>query len=299
MIRALAAICLLLALSAQAQGARDSPEVVVTLRDSGYMLGDLIDEHVGSGFRMLCASMRIRCRCPGGSRRGSRFATQSSDRAMRPVRRSSSSRIRFSPKRRRRRASRCRSSSLKALDGANVVPVIVPTQAFLLSPALPATLTDDDRELRPSPEPALLARSCDPSRRARRVAARADRSGLSALALRSAAVPALCARSSRATLATLAKTARWRPRVRREEPRCCATWHAALNHCAGETLYPSTLERLFQRAPFLAPLRERIETMFASSWNAFYAPATGASPPPASVLSLVRESADRERGVPC
>jgi len=39
--------------------------------------------------------------------------------------------------------------------------------------------------------------------------------------------------------------------------------------------------------------------MFASSWNAFYAPATGASPAAASVLSLVRESADRERGVPC
>ena len=74
-------------------------------------------------------------------------------------------------------------------------------------------------------------------------------------------------------------------------------WHAALNRCAGETLYPSTLGRLFERAPFLAPLRERIESLFTASWNAFYA--AHATPPSASVLALAREAADRERGVPC
>jgi hypothetical protein len=76
--------------------------------------------------------------------------------------------------------------------------------------------------------------------------------------------------------------------------------HAALNRSAGETLYPSTLKRLFERAPFLLPLRERIESLFGASWNAFYGSSGESSLlPPANVLALLRDAADRERGVPC
>src|SRR5262249_48147710 len=159
---------------------------------------------------------------------------------------------------------------LKALGGASVLPVDVPAQTFLLSPALPATLTDVDRELRASPEPALLPEAATIV------------SALGALLFAMAAAGYLLWRYDRlpflpyapAPLAQLWR--RWRRRSDENLTTGDGTlllreWHTALNHCAGETLYPSTLERLFERAPFLAPLRKNIEELFAASWNAFYA----------------------------
>ena len=298
MIRALAAICLLLPLSAQAQGTRDSPEVVVTLRDSGYMLGDLLDEHVR--IRLPDAMHLDADSLPLPGRVAPWLEIRHAELGSRDASGSQELIVTYQIFAETEEAARVALPEfrLKALDGANVVPVIVPTQAFLLSPGLPATLTDVDRELRPSPEPALLPEAATLL------------GALGALLLALSAAGYLLWRYDRlpflpyapGPLARLWR--RWRKRrdgdlASDEGTALLREWHAALNHCAGETLYPSTLERLFQRAPFLAPLRERIETMFASSWNAFYAPATGASPPTASVLSLVRESADRERGVPC
>jgi hypothetical protein len=75
--------------------------------------------------------------------------------------------------------------------------------------------------------------------------------------------------------------------------------HTALSRSAGETLYPSTLERLFERAPHLAPLRERIARVFAASWSSFYDQNEEIPPSTASVLALLHDAADRERGVPC
>ena len=46
--------------------------------------------------------------------------------------------------------------------------------------------------------------------------------------------------------------------------------HAALNQVAGETLYPNTLARLFEQAPYLGHLRQSIESFFESSWKCFY-----------------------------
>ena len=76
-------------------------------------------------------------------------------------------------------------------------------------------------------------------------------------------------------------------------------WHAALNVSAGETLYPSTLPRLFSSAPHLEPLRERIEQLFARSWQSFYGPADAGAPAVEDLLGVLREAAERERGVPC
>ena len=162
----------------------------------------------------------------------------------------------------------------------------------------PSTLTDIDRELQPSLEPAFLPEG------------HAIAGALAAFVLMLAAAGYLLWRYDRlpflpyapGPLARLWR--RWRKRrdgnlTRDDETTLLREWHAALNDCAGETLYPSTLERLFQRAPFLAPSRDRIERLFAASWNAFYAPNAGTSPPVASVMTLVRELADRERGVPC
>ena len=75
--------------------------------------------------------------------------------------------------------------------------------------------------------------------------------------------------------------------------------HAALARSAGETLYPATLPRLFERAPYLAPLRTRIESTFAASWHRFYGVGEIAGVPARDVLALLREAADRERRVPC
>jgi mxaA protein len=94
----------------------------------------------------------------------------------------------------------------------------------------------------------------------------------------------------------------WRRRSRRdltldEETALLRDLHGALNRSAGETLYPSTLSRLFDRAPYLAPLRGEIERVFVASWRRFYG--RGDAPAPANVLATLQRAADRERGVPC
>jgi len=168
----------------------------------------------------------------------------------------------------------------------------VPAQSFLLSPALPSALTDRDRELRPSPEPAKLPVAAEVA------------GVLASVALALACAGWLLWRYDRLPFlpyapGPLARTwRRWRRRDGSDAEALLRDMHAALSRCAGETLYPSTLHRLFDRAPFLVPLRERIEPLFAASWNAFYG-TPGEAPATSSVLALLRDAADRERGVPC
>ncbi|HEY0179977.1 MAG TPA: hypothetical protein VGC30_10145 [Dokdonella sp.] len=182
------------------------------------------------------------------------------------------------------------------LRGDGTRSVEVPPQSFVLSPALPAALTDEDRELRPSPPPAPL-----PQRGALFGA-------LGGLLAAFACAGWLLWRYDR--LPFLPRSAgplvrawrRWR-RARMlgdaEHAALLRDLHRALNQSAGETLYPSTLARLFERAPHLRPLRDEIEPLFARSWNCFYGP-PGAAPPGAEgVLALLHRAADRERGVPC
>jgi mxaA protein len=292
MSRALATAFLLASLSAGA-AEPPAPQIDVTLRDTGYMLGDLLDEHVRIA---LPASLHITAdSLPPPGRVAPWLELRSARLGARDASGAQSLVVTWQIFAESEQAARVPLPEIKleARDGASVVPIVVPAQSFLLSPGLPSPLTDSDRELVPSPEPALLS----------------ERGAIAGVlgALASAALAALFLlwRYDRLPFLPFAPGPlavfwrRWRKRSPDDGDASLLMreWHAALNRCAGETLYPSTLDRLFVRAPFLAPLRERIESLFAASWNAFYA--AHATPPSASVLALAREAADRERGVPC
>src|SRR5262249_57961958 len=88
---------------------------------------------------------------------------------------------------------------------------------------------------------------------------------------------------------------RWRRRGRRELPAdqqvaLLRDWHSALNEAAGETVYGSTLPRLFVRAPFLAPMRIRVEGAFSRSWEALYGDPAMPRPAAAGTLHRARQS---------
>ncbi|MDB5969202.1 MAG: putative mxaA protein involved in Ca2+ insertion in methanol dehydrogenase [Hydrocarboniphaga sp.] len=74
--------------------------------------------------------------------------------------------------------------------------------------------------------------------------------------------------------------------------------HATLNHCAGQTLYIDNLSLLFTRAPHLQPLRGELENLFRHSRSVFYdaAPA-GDVWPSTRVIELCRQARDCERGI--
>ena len=273
-------------------GADAEVGVAVTLRDTGYMLGDLLDERVEL---TLPGSLRID---PESLPLPGRVAPWLEVRATRLGPRSSAGLqtlvVTYQIFAVTEQAARAPlpEFKIKLRDGADVRVVTIPTQSFLLSPALPSSLTDKDRELRPSPEPAALP------------VTRFIAGALAGLALALACAGWLLWRYDKLPFLPYAPgplTRSWRRWRRRDAPDAeslLRDMHAALSQSAGETLYPSTLHRLFVRAPFLLPLRERIETLFAASWNAFYS-AAGDAPETASVLALLRDAADRERGVPC
>lgn len=290
MTRTLAAVTLMLALSAAAAA---PPTIDVTLRDTGYMLGDLLDEHVRIA---LAPSMRItEASLPPPGRVAPWLELRSAKLGARDESGAQTIVVTYQIFAESEQAAHVPLPEIKleARDGANVVPIVVPTQSFLLSPGLPSPLTDADRELVPSPEPVQLSERG------------AIAGAVVALVVAALAGFFLLWRYDRIPFLPFAPGPlavfwrRWRNRTPGDSDAnlLMREWHASLNRCAGETLYPSTLDRLFVRAPFLAPLRERIEMLFAASWNAFYA--AHAAPPPASVLALAREAADRERGVPC
>lgn len=286
------AVPIALALSSIAATAAPVPEIDVSLRDTGYMLGDLLDEHVRIA---LPPSMRIEAdSLPPPGRVAPWLELRSATLGARDASGVQSLVVTYQIFAESEQAARVPLPEIKleARDGASVVPFVVPARSFLLSPGLPSPLTDSDRELVPSPEPEPLSEQ-----------------GSVAGMLVSLAVALLAGMFllwcydrlpflpfAPGPLAVFWR--RWRTRNPDEDATALLReWHAALNRCAGETLYPSTLDRLFVRAPFLVPLRERIETMFGASWNVFYA--SHAAPSSASVLALAREAADRERGVPC
>ena len=270
--------------------------VVPSLRDTGYMLGDLIEEQVAIDLPPSLSIERESLPLPG------RVAPWLEVRAARLSPRDASGVVglvvTYQIFAETESAARVPLPGfrLRARDGANIRTIDVPEQSFLLSPGLPAMLTDEDRELRPSLEPEPLPVAGDVL------------AALACLALATIAAGYLLWRYDKLPFlprapGPLARTwRRWRRRrdlSPEQETLLLRAVHAALSESAGGTLYPSTLELLFERAPFLAPLRERIERLFAWSWNRFYGPGDGEPLPHASVLVLLREAADRERGVPC
>ena len=171
--------------------------------------------------------------------------------------------------------------------------------AFLLSPALPPTLVDKDRELRPSPEPERIAEARRSRRRARE--SRASRSSaIGYLLWRYDRLPFLpyAPGPLAAFVAALAASLADASCRRTKQTALLRDLHAALNQSAGETLYPSTLVATVRsRAVSRAAARARSKRVFAASWQRFYG--EGEAPAPAQVLALLRSAADRERGVPC
>lgn len=272
--------------------------VSVTLRDSGYLLGDLLEERIEAQLPATASIDAESLPLPG------RVAPWLEVRRTRLEGRSGEGLQAFvvtyqifAEVEEARRVP-LPSFKFRVHDGDRTVSVDVPAKSFMLSPALPSSLTDEDRELRPSPPPMEL-----PQR------------GLVGAAVASFVLALVCAgyllwRYDRLPFlphsqGPLARTwRRWRRRHKSslsdaEQTALLRDMHAALSGSAGETLYPSTLQRLFERAPHLLPLRAQIEALFEASWKQFYGAAAPPPLPPSSVLAMLRDAADRERGVPC
>ena len=271
------------------------PDVRVSLRDTGYVLGDLIDERVEvslpDGSRIDPESLPL----PG------RVAPWLEVRSatLEPAHAGSQALIvtyQIFAETEQATQAPLPAFQLRLRGAGDAREIAVPSRPFLLSPALPATLVDKDRELRPSPDPLRM-----PERGALAGA-------LASFAIALAAIGYLLWRYDRLPFLPyvpgplLCAWRSWRRRSRRdltgdEQTALLRDLHGALNQSAGETLYPSTLSRLFDRAPHLAPLRGEIERVFAASWQRFYG--IGDTPAPANVLATLQRAADRERGVPC
>lgn len=279
---------------------------IVSLRDSGYLLGDLLNEHIEvalpSGFTLDADSLPLPGRVApwlevrsahvdGNAQARDRVDITVTYQVFAEV--EQAARVPVPP------------FALRLRDSTRVQTVTVPEKSFLLSPALPPTLADEDRELKPSPPPQALPTG--------RIVA-GFMLGLAAVL--ACAVYLLWAYDRlpflpRAPGPFARAWRRWRRRAHGRgwrSPRSLSDaerdvllrdWHAALNQAAGETLYASTLPRLFAHAPHLHPLRQRIEQLFGRSWTAFYGHAETAAPAAHEVLDLLRNAAERERGVPC
>jgi len=271
---------------------------ILTLRDSGYLLGDLIDERVDlnlpSGASVDPDSLPLPGRvAPWMEVRSSRIEQGNQAGEQSVI-------VRYQIFAEVEQAERVPipAFKLRVHDGARTRVVEVPSKSFMLSPALPSTLTDEDRELKSEAPPRQLP------------------AGDAVFALVfSALAAALCAMyllwiydrlpflpRAPGPFARLWRS--WRRRGRRglsdeDGVALLHAWHAALNLAAGETLYPSTLPRLFASAPYLHPLRARIEALFDSSWQSFYGPASSRAPAAEELLDVLRHAAERERGVPC
>jgi mxaA protein len=287
---------------------------IVTLRDSGYLLGDLVDEHVEltlpAGFSVDVDSLPLpgrvapwmevrRARIEAGQTPGQTSVVVTYQ-VFAEV--EQAERVPIPP------------FKLRVRQGALVRAVSVPEKSFLMSPALPATLTNEDRELKPSPVPQAL-----PLARAVSIFA------LSVLTVLACGLyllwaydripflprsPGPFARAWRRWRRAGAQVPRrpWmaergrrsrHPITEGERIVLLRDWHAALNQAAGETLYTSTLPQLFARAPYLEALRGQVEGMFDASWKSFYGVSQSPGPDATEILDLLRRSAERERGVPC
>ena len=142
------------------------------------------------------------------------------------------------------------------LRGGTAPVVTVPAESFLLSPALPSPLTDADRELVPPAEP-------------RPISSRGAVAGaLVSLSVAAAAAFFLLWRYDRLPFLPFAPGPlaafwrRWRQRALADDDatRLLREWHASLNRCAGETLYPSTLGRIAKPV-----LRRAVATVFSGA----------------------------------
>jgi mxaA protein len=287
-----------LPLSAMAAEGGNPIQPIVTLRDSGYLLGDLIEERVDlslpPGASLDPDSLPLPGRvAPWMEVRASRIEAGQQDGEQSVI-------VRYQIFAEVEQAGRVPipAFKLRVRDGGRTRVVEIPEKSFMLSPALPQALTDEDRELKSAAPPRVL-----PVRNAvlgfllSLIAAVACAAYLLWVHDRLPFLP-----RSPGPFARLWRS--WRLRGLRglsddDGAALLHAWHAALNLAAGETLYPSTLPRLFVSAPHLQPLRTRIEELFERSWQSFYGPASSRAPAAQELLEILRRAAERERGVPC
>jgi mxaA protein len=287
-----------LCLAAHAASAAEDVGISVSLRDTGYMLGDLIDERIELQLPPSASIDAQSLPLPGRVApwlevRQARLGSRSEAGVQTLV-------VTYQIFAAVEQAMRVPLPELRVRvrSDAELRTIVVPSRSFLMSPALPPTLTDEDRELRPSPAPEMLPVTRIVAGLAASIAAALACAGY--LLWRYDCLPFLPREPG-----PLARTwRRWRRTRKRalsdgELSALLRDVHAALSRSAGETLYPSTLPRLFDRAPHLEPLRQRIDELFRASWDAFYGAPGSTQPPPGNVLAVLRDAADRERGVPC
>ncbi len=276
----------------------DPIQPLVTLRDSGYLLGDLIDERVDlnlpTGVSIDPDSLPLPGRvAPWMEVRASRIEHGEQLGVQSVI-------VRYQIFAEVEQTERVPipAFKLRVRDGSRTRAVEVPAKSFMLSPALPQTLSDEDRELKSQAPPRLLP-----------VGKAAFGVSSSLIAAAFCAAYLLWAHDRLPFLprapgpfARLWRSWRRRSRSALSDDDGIAllhAWHAALNVAAGETLYPSTLPRLFVSAPHLQPLRTRIEELFEKSWQSFYGPDSSRAPVAEELLEVMRHAAERERGVPC
>ncbi|MGQ0700450.1 MAG: hypothetical protein ACT4PZ_19700 [Panacagrimonas sp.] len=185
---------------------------------------------------------------------------------------------------------------LRVREGAEELTITVPAQPFYLSAVLPPTLGETDRQPRLTPAPEPLPEQA-PLWRALAWAALALVLTLY-LAWAYDRLPFLSRNAG--PLTRLNRSLRRKagtPLSGETYGRALQEVHAAFNACAQETLYESTLPVLFARAPHLLPLRPDIETLFAHSRQVFYGAAHVEPWPTPQLLDLCRRARDCERGL--
>lgn len=178
---------------------------------------------------------------------------------------------------------------LRDAHGSSRLPV--PAQPFYLSPVLPASLDEQQRQPRASLPPLQID-------------TRALSWGL-ALSLMGAVVLGLYLAwlydrlpgwpRQPGPFARLLR--RWRGRDGADYPALLRAVQHSFNASAGETLYADNIGLLFVRAPRFTPLREEIEALLLHLRGVFYEGRNDAADWPASrVLGLCRRLRERERG---
>lgn len=273
----------------------DGYELSVHMRDSGYVLGDLIEQrvelHAPRGAKLEPESVPVQGRINNWlelrERRIEQHANRYNITLTYQVFGAVEGALQLAIP-----GFRLRFSDGKQRASAEITP-----QPFYLSPVLPAVLGDTDREPRPTPtpdpfpeKPALLS---------------------AALCLLLAALLGLFLAWSHDRLPFLPRSpgplTRLFRKLRRRRPAemqgpayvaLLQDVQTAFNRSANETLYADNLGVLFERTPSLKPLRERIEALFDHSRAVFYGTQTSAQSWPATeVIELCRAARDCERGL--
>ncbi len=184
--------------------------------------------------------------------------------------------------------------TLRVKDGLNETELPVPAQPFYLSPVLPAKMSPEEAKARASFAPAAVPE------RGYLLGAVAAFVVCVVLALYLAwaydRMPFLV--RSPGPLTALYRRLRKRSEVQGEDYlNLLREAHSAFSRCAGETLYAANLPLLFERAPHLKALRERIEDFFLHSWQVFYEQRKDTRWSASEVIALCRMARDSERAL--